>query len=505
MEVFIDIINGFAALLDVTTFIYLSIGFVVGVFFGAVPGLTSMLAIVLLLPLTFNMPIIPALVMCMGIYMSGIYSGSITATTINIPGAPSAMMTAIEGHALMKKGQGAKAIGHATIASAIGGGIGVILLILISPLAVKLALLVRTPGKFSLVLFALVVIGLIDREKWVKASIATILGLMIATIGMDVVRPVSRFAFGSADLMEGIDLVPLIIGAFAISEMMVQAEVSNADYKKMTDIAVGSKISRRDFLPTWSELKEIGIFRYVKSSVIGYFIGVLPGAGASMAGFVAYAEAKRSSKHPEKYGKGSVEGIACTESANNAMCGGAMVPMLSFGIPGDGTTAIVMGVLMVFGLIPGPDLLTKNLDIIAPMYAALFVSAVVLLPVSLMLFGPYYVNMVKINRLILYSFIALIAIMGAYSATYSYFQMYAALVIGIIMYVLRKQQYPNVPFILGALLGPMLEGYFRRSLSISQQNPMIFFTSFDSLFFLLLIVVFVIFLPKANPAAESEE
>ena len=499
MASFVDIFQGFAALMDPQLILYLSIGFIVGVFFGAVPGLTSMLAIVLLLPMTYSMSMIPALVMCMGIYMAGIYAGSITATTINIPGAPSAIMTAIEGHALMKKGEGARAIGHASIGSAIGGTIGALLLILVSPLAVKLALLVRTPGKFSLVLFALVVICLIDRKNWVKASIATILGLMITTVGMDAVEPIARFTFGTVSLMEGVELVPLIIGAFAISELMVQSEVSNAEYKKITSVSVGGKIRRRDFFPAFKEFKEIGVWRYLKSSIIGYFIGVLPGAGASMAGFVSYAEAKRSSKHPEEYGQGSAEGIACVESANNAMCGGALVPMLSFGIPGDGTTAIILGVLMVYGLIPGPDLLTKQMSVIAPMYAALLVSALVLIPLSLFLFGPYYVKIVKINRLVLYSSIALISIMGAYSSTYSVFQMVLALGIGIFMYALRKQKYPSVPFILAAILGPMLEEYLRRTLSISQHNPLIFFTSLDSLFFLILTVLFIIFLPSAEP------
>ncbi|MBD3307194.1 tricarboxylate transporter [candidate division KSB3 bacterium] len=493
-----EILKGFATLLDLQLIMYLSIGFLVGVFFGAVPGLTSMLAITLLLPITYSMSMVPALVMCMGIYMAGIYSGSITATTINIPGAPSAMMTAIEGHAMMKRGQGAKALGHAAYASMIGGTIGALLLILISPLAVQLALKVRTPGKFSLIFFALVVIGLIDRKNWIKGAVATMLGLIISTIGMDVAKPVARFTFGSVKMLEGVELIPLIIGSFAISELFIQSEVSNADYREITNQAVGMKIRRRDFLPTRQELREIGIFRYLKSSIIGYFIGILPGAGGSMAGFVSYAEAKRSSKYPEKYGDGSIEGIACTEAANNAMCGGALVPMLSFGIPGDGTTAIILGVLMVYGLIPGPELLTKQIHLIAPMYAALLVAALILIPLSLMLFGPYYVKIVKINRLILYSSIALVSIMGAYSSTYSFFQMFLSLLIGTMMYALRKQSYPAVPFILAALLGPLCEGYLRRTLSISQGNPLVFLTQLDSLFFLVLTVVFAIFFLKGT-------
>ena len=498
-----ELVRAFGTVLNPQMVLLLCLGFLVGVFFGAVPGLTSMLAIVLLLPMTYSMSVVPALIMCMGIYMAGIYSGSITAITINIPGAPSNMMTAIEGHAMMKKGQGPKAIGHATIASAIGGTLGALLLILISPIAVRAALLVRTPGKFSLILFALIVIALIDTKNRAKASVATMLGLMVATIGVDIMRPVARFTFGSPHLLEGVEIVPLIIGAFAISELMIQAQVSNADYRRMTAAALGARIRRRDFIPRLREMKAIGVFRYLKSALIGYAIGILPGAGASMAGFVSYVEAKRSSRRPEQYGKGSVEGIACIETANNAMCGGALVPMLSFGIPGDGTTAIILGVLMVYGLIPGPELMTNNAAVIAPMYVALLLAALVLLPLSLLLFGPYYVKIVKINRLILYSSIALIAIVGAYSSTYSVHQMALAFLVGTVAFFMRKQGYPNVPFILGALLGPLLEQYLRRSLTLSRGNPLVFVTNLDSLFFLVLTAVFAIMLPKAARKADK--
>ncbi len=491
-----QILGGFATMADPMLILYLLLGFFIGVIFAIIPGLTATLAIVLLLPMTYSMPMNSALAMCMGIFMAGYYGGSVTAITINIPGAPSSCMTGIDGHALMQKGLGARAIGHATFASAIGGAIGVVLLIAISPLAVKAALLVRTPGKTSLLLFAFIVIAAMEGKNWVKAALMTVLGMIASTIGMGVLAPTARFNYGTITLMEGLDFVPIIIGSFAISEMLAQSEVSNDDFKKIADEAGKLKIKRRDFFPPFSEFKEIGFWRYFKSAVIGYMIGVLPGAGGSMASFVSYAEGKRSSKHPERYGSGSVEGIACAEAANNAVCGGALVPMLSFGIPGDGVTAIILGVLMVYGIIPGPDILTKQMYMVAPMYAALFIAAVVLLPLSLFLFGPYYIKIVKINRLVLYAGIALISISGAYASTNSIFQMVVALAVGVVVYFLRKQKFSPVSFILGALLGPLFEGYFRRVLSISYNNPLIFFTELDSLFFLVLTVVFVIFLRK---------
>jgi len=504
MDQILQILAGTTVVFQPLSLLYLFIGFFIGIIFGALPGLTSMLAIVLLLPMTYTMPITYALIMCMGVYMAGIYSGSITAITINIPGAPSALMTCLDGYPLMRRGLGAKAIGHATIASAIGGSIGALLLILASPLAVKLALNIRTPGKFSLIFFALVVIIIVEKNR-AKAILTMGLGIMLATVGMDPLKSVSRFTFGNANLIEGIDLTTLIIGAFALCELFDQSMVNNAEYKKMTSLANEVKYKRRDFFPSFKEMKAIGWKLYLKSSLIGYAIGVLPGAGASMAAFVSYVEAKRVSKHPEIFGKGSVEGVAAAESANNAVCGGALVPMLSLGIPGDGTTAIILGVLMVYGVVPGPDLLVKQVHLIAPMYMALLISAAVLLPLSLFVFGPYYLKIVKINRLVLYSSIALIAFLGVFAATYSAFQMGVALVIGIVMYFFKRQGYPNVPFILAVILGPLAEQYLRTTMTISSGNPLIFFTHFDSLFFLLLTVAFAILLPKANRRADAVE
>ena len=496
MTILHHILGGFATLADPMLILTLTIGFFIGLMFSVIPGLTATLAIVLLLPLTYSMSMNAALAAVMGIYMAGMYGGSITAITINIPGAPSACMTGIDGHALMKKGQGAKAIGHASMGSAIGGTIGIIFLMAISPLAVKLALYVRTPGKAALILFAFIVISAMEGKTWIKAAVMTIIGMAFSSVGMGVMAPVQRFTFGSITLLEGFDFVPIIIGAFAISEIFTQSEVSNDDFLKIAEQTDKIKIKRRDFMPTKEELKEIGFLRYLKSATIGYFIGILPGAGGSMGSFVSYAEGKRSSKHPERYGNGSCEAIACAEAANNAVCGGAMVPMLAFGIPGDGVTAVVLGVLMVYGIIPGPDILSKQMNLVAPMYASLFLAALILIPLSLFLVGPYYIKIVKINRLILYSGIALIALTGSYAATNSYWQMWVSLIIGCIMFFLRKQSYPPVPFILGALLGPLFEGYVRRVLSISGNNPLIFFTEFDSLFFIVLTILFVVFLRR---------
>ncbi|MBB4121124.1 tripartite tricarboxylate transporter permease [Martelella radicis] len=482
--------GGFLPLLDPYILGFMVAGFLIGTFFGAMPGLTSVLAIALLLPITYSIDIVPALVMSASIFMAGMYSGSITATTINIPGAPSSMMTAIEGNKLMQQGKGANALGHAALGSMIGGSLGALALMAFMPVAAQITLLIRTPGKFSLVLFALVVIIAVDKGAIAKGVVAAVLGIMLATIGIDVIQPIPRFNFGTEVLVEGIDIMPIVIGAFAVSEVLVQAQTWDLSLEKTLERAKSLRVRRRDFIPPLSEVREIGFLTYLKSSVIGYAIGMLPGAGGSMAAFVSYATARGTSKKPEEYGHGSRQGIAAAETGNNAMCGGAFVPMLMFGIPGDPTTAVVLGVLVINGLQPGPRLLEQQADLIAPMIASLFISALILIPLSLFLLGPYFVRIVSIPKGLLYSSIAVVALVGSYVATYSAFQMGLAVGFGVLAYVMRKEGYSTVSLLLGFILGPDLEQYFRRSLSLSDGNPMIFLTSPDSLFFLALTAVF---------------
>ena len=507
METFLSYFEGFAALLDPLNFSLMIGGFLVGTFFGAMPGLTSVLAIALLLPITYQINVVPSLIMCGSIFMAGMYSGSITATTINIPGAPSSMMTAVEGHPLMKKGKGANALGHAALGSMIGGTLGALMLMAFMPVAAQLSLLIQTPGKFSLVLFALVVIVIVEKGAITKSAIAVVLGIMIATIGIDVLQPIPRFSFGTEILIEGINLMPIVIGAFAISEILVQAQNWNVNPGVNAEEIRKIKIRRRDFIPLWSEVREIGAWTYLKSSVLGYLVGVLPGAGGSMAAFVSYVEARRSSKKPEEYGNGSREGIAAAESANNAMCGGAFVPMLMFGIPGDPTTAIVLGVLVINGLQPGARLLENQADLIAPMFASLIVSALILIPLTLYLLGPLFLRMVTISRGLLYTAIAVVALVGSYVATLSIFQMFLSLLFGILAFVMRQHRYSTVALLLGFILGPDLEQYFRRAITLTDGGPLVFLTSLDSLFFLLLTAGFVYMIvlrkPKNNMATQA--
>lgn len=485
-----DIAAGFLHLLQPDTFLYLIAGFLLGLLFGAIPGLTATLAVALLLPFTFAMETANALVMVMAIFMSGIYAGSITGIIVNIPGAPSGAITTIEGHALMRRGEGARALGIDAFASMIGGMIGALVLMFIAIPMSEFALMFRTQDKFSLVVLAVVSVVIVAKGAIWRSIVTVTLGIMISTVGLDNMIAQGRFVFGSADLIEGVRLLPAVIGLFAVGELFVQ---SGATARQAAPPKIEFRARRRDFIPSWAEIREVGPWTYFKSAVIGVLIGMLPGGGASMAAFVAYAEAKRGSRRPEEYGNGSYEGLVAAESSNNAMCGGAVVPLLTLGIPGDSVTAVIFGVLLIHGLVPGPGLLASDMAVIAPMFAALFVSAILVF-VSVLIFGPYYIWLARMNRAVLYSFIAMIAMVGTFASSFSIFQMWMALAIGVFAYVLRVMSYPIVPLLMGIILGPYLEEYLRRTLITHNGDPMIFVTSPISLSLLVLTAFFVYFL-----------
>ncbi|WP_372836243.1 tripartite tricarboxylate transporter permease, partial [Puniceibacterium confluentis] len=479
-----DLAGGFVVLFQPMTFLFLLGGFLLGLFFGAIPGLTATLAIAILLPFTFGMEVTQALVMVMGIYMAGIYAGSITGITVNIPGAPSGVMTSYEGYAMMQRGEGPRALGLSAFASLVGGLVGAVLLMFLAEPISRVALLFQTPDKFSLVLLAIVTVTIVSTGSLWKASMAMAIGLAISTVGIDPMLPVGRFDFGSYYMIEGITLLPAVIGLFAICELFVQAATPSK-------LAFGDapaahrRLSPRDFVPSGADLKAVGAVTYAKSSIIGVLIGMLPGGGASMASFIAYAEAKRGSRRPEGFGKGSIEGLSASEAANNAMCGGAIVPLLTIGIPGDAVTAIIFGVFLIHGLVPGPGLLANNFDVVAPMFAALVVASLLIF-VSVLIFGPLYMRLARINRGILYGVIAMVSVVGVYASTYSMFQMWMALAIGAFAFGFRRFGYPLLPLLMGIILGPYFAEFLRRSLIVSEGSPLIFLTQPFSLLFLVM-------------------
>ena len=484
-----SILQGYSSLFQPVTFAFLLGGFLIGLVFGIIPGLTATLAIALLLPMTFVLDTVNALVMAMGIFTSGIYSGGVTGIIINIPGTPGGAITTIEGHGMMKKGEGALALTHGAFASLVGGVLGTMILITLCPVVARLSLYLQTPERFALVLMALVAVIASSKGGIAKGTISATFGLMIATIGIDYQTADSRFTFGLISLTEGIDLMPCLIGIFAISELLLQLEPA---WQKVTYKIENIKFKRKDFIPKLSDIKRMGPVLYIKSVLIGAGVGAMPGTGATIAGFLAYVEAKRSSKRQKEWGDGCLEGVVAPEVANNAMCGGAMIPTLTLGIPGDAVAAMILGMFRIQGIVPGPALFEKSMPLIATMYAALMIAAI-LIPISLWLFGPYYLKIALIRKSVLYAFIAIIAMLGPFSAEFSEFQMLVGFILGVITYILRKFDYPLIPILLGVVLGPMAEDFMRRSL-ILYDTPTIFFTRPICLVFMIFVGVFLYYL-----------
>ena len=473
-----------AALLDPTLLVALIGGTFLGVIVGAVPGLTATLAIALLLPVTFHLSAATAIVMMTGIFTGGIYGGSIAAITVRIPGAPASAMTMLDGNAMAAEGRAEAAIGLATFSSFVGGVTGGVVLVLFAPQLARMALTFQSPEMFSLVFLALVAIATATQGSLVKSMAATVIGLMLSTVGIDPLLPAPRFTLGSVDLLVGVSLLPVVIGLFAMAELFRQVE------HPLAVPAAAAPIRFDRVFAFWPEVKKVGWKIFGKSSAIGTLVGALPGAGAAMAAFLAYSEAKRSSEHPDRFGTGIPEGIVAPEAANNAMTGGAFIPMLAFGIPGDAVTAVILGGLMIHGIVPGPQLFSESGDLMTLLFAAYFLSYFVILVFGLLLL-PLYARITSVDRAILFPLIGAVAIVAAFVAERTAFAMYLTVGIGVLGYVLQRYGYPVIPVLMGLILGPMLESNLRRALIVSDADPMIFLTSPVSAVLLLVSALFL--------------
>lgn len=457
---------------------------------GAIPGLTATLAIALLLPFTFSLPTVDALLMLTGIYVGGIYGGAITAITVRIPGAPANTMTLLDGHAMAKAGRTEEALGLATFSSFVGGIGGGIVLVLFAPQLARAALSFQSPETFSLLLLALVAVSAVSLGPLEKALASTTLGLMLSTMGLDKLVPVGRFTLGVPDLLVGVPLLPVVIGLFALTELFWQAGEPESDLPR--DPIQWRRVF--DFLPT---VRRLGPKPFAKSAAIGAFIGALPGAGAAMSAFLAYTEAKRSSPHPEKFGTGIPEGVVAPETANNAMTGGAFVPMLAFGIPGDAVTAVILGGLIVQGLTPGPALFRDSGDIMTPLSIGYFIAYALVLVFGLALL-PWFARLATLPRVFLLPMIGSISLVAAYASERTAFALGLTVVIGVFGYTLRRFDYPLVPLLLGFLLGAPLETNFRRALMVSEDGGWIFVTSPVSAVLLVAAFALVVFFRKKS-------
>ena len=461
-------------------FIWMNLGVFIGSVFAAIPGLTVILCIILFLPFTYKMTAIPGMMFLLGIYCAGGYGGSVSAILINTPGTPHAATTMLDGHPLSEKGRTKAALKIALYASTFGGIFSALTLLFLAPQVAKVAANIGTAEYFLVCVFGLTIIAGISGKSMLKGIISACVGLFVSCIGADPQTSYDRFTFGISRLYLGLDLAICLIGLFALIEILKKAELKPDRLKLDTSrIADDGKISKDEYR------------RMVRpafiSSIIGTIIGIIPGTGASMASWFSYDVAKNMSKHKEEFGHGSVEGIAAAESANNAVTGATLIPLLTLGIPGDGCVAIMLSALMINGLNPGLSLFTTQGDIMyAIMIGLLFVNLFMLLQ------GKYltklFAKVVSIPQEILTPIIVIFCFAGAYSVNKSYFDVAVTLTFAVIAWILYKLDFPTVPILLGLVLGNMTETNFRRALLISEGNPSIFVSSPYCLIFIALIV-----------------
>lgn len=463
--------------------LWINIGVFVGSVFAAIPGLSVILCVILFLPVTYTMTAIPGMMFLLGIYCAGGYGGSVSAILINTPGTPHAAATMLDGHPLSRKGRTKAALKIALYASTFGGVFSALTLLFLGPQVAKIAAQLGTAEYFMVCVFGLTIIAGVSGKSIIRGLVSACLGLLISCIGTDPMTSYDRFTFGISRLYLGLDLAVCLIGLFALVEILAKAEKKlgelRLDTAKMHD---DGKISRQEYKRMARPV--------IMSSIIGVLVGIIPGTGASEASWFSYNTAKNLSKHPEEFGHGSVEGIAAAESANNAVTGATLIPLLTLGIPGDGTVAIMLSALMINGLNPGLSLFTTDGDI---MYAIML--GLILVNLFMFLQGKFlttlFAKVVSIPQEILTPIIVIFCFAGAYSVNENYFDVAVALVFGILAWILRKLDLPPVPILLGLVLGRMTETNFRRALLISNGDPSIFLSSIYCKIFLALIIIAV--------------
>ncbi|MDO6459148.1 tripartite tricarboxylate transporter permease [Granulosicoccaceae sp. 1_MG-2023] len=464
---------------DLSSLMFILIGVVAGIMVGCLPGLTATMGCALLIPFTFSLPPVQGLLMLMGIFTGAIYGGSIAAILIRTPGTPAAAATLLDGFPLSKRGEAGKAIGIATIASFVGGTIGALIMSFMAPQIAQFGLRFGPPEFFALAVFGLSMIISISGESLLKGVIAALVGLLITTIGFDPLSGVPRFAFGNDNLLGGITFIPALIGLFGFAQVFRNIE-------KMGIVPqVRSKVSR--ILPSFKEVKTL-LPTMFKSGGIGSVTGSVPGLGCDIAAFIAYGEAKRTSKKPETFGQGALEGIAAPEAANNGATGGAMIPMLTLGVPGDAVTAVLLGALTIHGFQPGPLLFRDHPEIVYPIFAGMILCQLVLLGVGLA-GARLFAKLINIDIKVLTSIIFLLCIVGSYSMRFSFFDVGLALGIGVVAYFMSYAKFPVSPILLALILGPMAEQNMRRAMMLSNDDLSIFVTRPISATFLFLAVL----------------
>jgi putative tricarboxylic transport membrane protein len=437
---------------DVLMFLFA--GVLLGISIGCIPGLTVIMAVAVLTPFTYDLRPLVAILTLIGIYCGGNYGGSISACLVNVPGTPSAIMTTLDGYPLTTKGKAGLAIGTATVSSFLGGLFSVFVLTFLSPVVARFALNFISAEYFALGVLGISLIAYLGKGSSTKGFLSGLLGLFLATIGADPMIGYPRFTFGSSHLITGLEFITVMIGLLGIAEILIQAESLNVLDKVQQTL--------KGIIPSFMIIRSLaGVI--MRSSVVGVIIGAIPGAGGTIASIVAYGQQKRVSRNPEQMGEGSLEGVAAAEGANNACTGGAMLTMLSLGIPGDAVTGVMIGALMIHGLSPGPVLFKENFELVSSIFIGMLLANMLVLVLGLG-GAKFFAKMISAPKRFLNTAILSLAVIGSFAVQNSFFDVGVTLLFGVLGYVMVKFDIPRAPLVLGLILGPLIENNLRRSL-----------------------------------------
>lgn len=469
--------EGLAVAVQPANLLAVAVGALAGTVVGVLPGLGPISAVALLIPLAFKMNPTTAIIMMAGVYYGAMYGGSTTSILLNVPGEASSVVTCLDGHQLALQGRAGSALGVSAIGSFLAGTLGVIIMMFLAPWLGRVAIAFGPPEYFALMVFGLAVAATLVGESVIKALICVCAGLVVGTVGVDLQTGTARFTFGNPELLDGIDFLVLALGLFALAEVLwecVQPQV------------LARRIPLKSPFPTGRDLRR-SLGAMLRGGLVGYFLGVVA-VGASSASFITYGLEKRLSRHPEKFGKGVIEGVAAPESANNAAATGALVPLLTLGLPHSGTTAVMMGAFMMYGIQPGPLLIPKYPELFWGLIASMYIGNVMLLVLNLPMV-PLFARILDIPKPILLPIVIALSFVGVYAINNSLLDLLLVFAFGILGFLMRKYGFPAAPMILGLVLGPLMEQAMRQALGMARGNPAIFLTRPISLGVLILAAV----------------
>jgi len=493
MELFHNLIFGFGVALSLQNLLYCFIGCLLGSLVGVLPGIGPLATIAMLLPLTFGVSPVPALIMLAGIYYGAMYGGSTTSILVNLPGETASVVTCIDGYQMARQGRAGPALAISAIGSFFAGTICTVVIALFGPPIAEMALQFRAPEYFSLMLMGLITAAVLSQGDMSKSLAMVVLGLLLGIVGTDLNTGVQRFSFDILELTDGISFVVIAVGVFAVGEI-----ISNLGDLEERQVFT-SKVTH--LFPSKEDLKK-SIFPIMRGTALGAFFGVLPGTGPAIASFSSYMVEKKMAKDPSRFGRGAIEGVAGPEAANNADAQCKFIPMLTLGIPASGTMALMLGALIIQGITPGPQVMVKNPDLFWGLIASMWVGNLMLVVLNLPLVG-FWVYLLRVPYRLLFPAIMVFSCIGIYSVNNSSVELYLAALFGTIGFLWVKFGCPPAPMLLGFVLGPMLEENLRRALLLSRGDPSVFFKRPISLAFLIATVLILV--TMAVPAVRRRQ